>query len=127
MSDTFYGIEAFIDASGCDTSRFTREDLNEFILELCRRIDMNPVLETYYWDEINGGTSDDPHLKGVSVFRFIETSNIVIHTLTIIRAVFLNIFSCKRFDPEDVRKFAAEFFGAEKVSLRMAERRYENL
>lgn len=124
---TFYGIEAIVDASGCDVSRFTRRDIDAFILELCERIDMNPALETYYWDEINGGACDDPHLKGVSAFRFIETSNIVIHTLTLIRAVFINIFSCKTFDPDEVGKFVTEYFSAEKIAMSVVERRYENL
>ncbi|MEM9304693.1 MAG: hypothetical protein AAGE01_21455, partial [Pseudomonadota bacterium] len=78
MAASKYGVEAIIDVSGCSTEKFTRAGIGEFILELCARIDMTPALETFFWDEENGGATDEPHLKGTSAFRFIETSNIVV-------------------------------------------------
>ena len=70
-----YGYELIINASGCDPSVMNREKLTEFIDELCARIDMNQALVPYFWDEANGGATAKPHLKGTSVFQFIETSN----------------------------------------------------
>ncbi len=126
MNNIFYGIEAVVDASGCDITKFTRESLNSFVIQLCKKIDMTPALDMFYWDELNGGTCDDPHLKGISAFRFIETSNITIHTLTLIKAVFINVFSCKTFNPEDLDSFVKEYFQAQKVKSTVIERRYEN-
>ncbi len=126
MSKIFYGIEALIDASDCDPSTMNRENIGAFIEDLCDRIDMEPALETFYWDEENGGATDEPHLKGTSAFRFIETSNIVIHTLTALRVVFVNIFSCKMFESEDVEQCIKEYFGAKKLSSQVVKREYED-
>lgn len=119
-----YGLELIVNASGCDTSVMTRTKLAQFIKVLCEKIDMNRALEPYFWDEINGGVSDEPHLKGVSVFQFIETSNIAIHALTKLEVVFLNIFSCKPFDQHIIEDFIKQYFQAQKVDSQLIERTY---
>ncbi len=119
-----YGVELIVNASGCDPSVMTREKLAGFIKELCEKIDMNRALEPYFWDEINGGASDEPHLKGVSVFQFIETSNIVIHALTKLKVIFFNIFSCKPFEQKIVEDFIKQYFKAEQVDSQLIERTY---
>ncbi|MEX1997615.1 MAG: S-adenosylmethionine decarboxylase [Candidatus Andersenbacteria bacterium] len=123
-SPTHYGIELVINASGCDPSLMTREKLAVFIEQLCERIDMKRALEPYFWDEINGGSTPEPHLKGVSVFQFIETSNIAIHALTMLEVIFLNIFSCKPFEQKAVEKFVKEYFKAQHVESKLIERTY---
>ena len=124
MEQVQYGIEACIDASHCETDKMTREGIGEFIEELCERIDMNPALVTYYWDEENGGATDEPHLKGTSAFRFIETSNIVIHTLTALKVVFINVFSCKDFDVSEAETFVKEYFSAKIAHTQVVKRSY---
>lgn len=119
-----YGIELVVNASGCDVSVMTRDKLAQFIKELCEKIDMNRALEPYFWDEINGGVSDEPHLKGVSVFQFIETSNIAIHALTKLEVIFFNIFSCKSFDRDVVEDFIKQYFKAQRVDSQLIERTY---
>lgn len=119
-----YGIELIVNASGCDPSVMTREKLAHFIKELCEKIDMNRALEPYFWDEINGGASDEPHLKGVSVFQFIETSNIVIHALTKLEVIFFNIFSCKSFDQKTVEEYIKQYFKAQQINSQLIERTY---
>jgi len=119
-----YGYELIINASGCDPSVMNREKLTQFIDELCDHIDMNKALVPYFWDEENGGSTTEPHLKGTSVFQFIETSNIVIHTLTILEVVFLNIFSCKKFDRKIVEQFVKEFFAARHIDSQLIKRTY---
>lgn len=57
--------------------------------------------ELHFWDDI--GVPEDerqtsPHTQGTSAVQFILTSNITIHTLDQLGAVYLNIFSCKPFD-----------------------------
>jgi len=54
--------------------------------------------------------------------QFILTSSIVIHTLDQLRAVYVNIFSCKDFDPKTAEKFTVEWFGAAECSARFIER-----
>jgi S-adenosylmethionine/arginine decarboxylase-like enzyme len=124
QTKTDYGYELIINASGCDPAVMTRKKLEQFIAELCERIDMNRALVPYFWDEENGGATDKPHLKGVSAFQFIETSNVVIHTLTALEVVFLNIFSCKEFDQRTVEDYVKKFFGARQVDSQLITRTY---
>jgi len=65
----------------------------------------------------------EPHLKGTSAVQFIETSNIVIHTLDILESVYLNIFSCKDFNADAAAKFSAEWFRGEIVDSNVIERK----
>lgn len=103
-----YGLELIIDMKGCDLSDLTREKLGRFIIELCDRINMKRHGDTFFWED----TSDIPHLRGISAFQFIETSNIVCHPLPLLNAIYLNIFTCKEFDTEDGLKFCMEYWGA---------------
>jgi len=77
-------------------------------VELCDLIDMKRHGEPVYWED----NSDIPHLRGVSGFQFIETSNVVCHPLPMLNAVYLNVFSCKEFDTEVALMFCMKFWGA---------------
>ena len=103
-----YGLEMIIDLHGCDLSVLDRPKLKKFFVELCDLIDMTRHGEPVYWED----TSNIPHLRGVSGFQFIETSNVVCHPLPMLNAVYLNIFSCKEFDTEVALKFCKKFWGA---------------
>ncbi|OGI66084.1 hypothetical protein A2647_01915 [Candidatus Nomurabacteria bacterium RIFCSPHIGHO2_01_FULL_40_24b] len=103
-----YGLELIIDLHGCDLSDLSREKLGRFFVELCDLIEMKRHGDPIFWED----TSDIPHLRGVSGFQFIETSNVVCHPLPILKAVYLNIFSCKEFDTDKALKFCKEFWGA---------------
>ncbi len=119
-----YGIELIVNASGCDVSVMSRSKLARFIEELCKKIDMKRALKPYFWDEINGGVSDEPHLQGISVFQFIETSNIAIHALTKLEVIFFNIFSCKPFERQIVEDYIRRYFKAERLDSQLIERTY---
>ena len=103
-----YGLELIIDLKGCDLSDLDRDKLRRFFVELCNLIDMKRHGDPIFWED----TSDIPHLRGVSGFQFIETSNVVCHPLPILKAVYINIFSCKEFDTDSALKFCMEFWGA---------------
>lgn len=72
-----------------------------------------------WWDDYNVPVEErqtEPHLKGTSAVQFIMTSNITIHTLDILGAVYINLFSCKEFDAEIVKNFSADWFKGKIVS-----------
>ena len=107
-----YGKELILDLRDCEPVAFTRESIEQFFIELCKEIDMErgPL---YWWDDLHtpkGEEETEPHLVGTSAVQFITTSNITIHTLTLLRAVYLNIFSCKSFDAIVAAKFAEDWF-----------------
>lgn len=106
-----YGMELIIDLHDCVLEGIvTREKLYEFFVTLCEKIDMKRHGDPLYWED----TSDIPHLRGISAMQFIETSTIVCHPLPMLKAVYINIFSCKAFDPAMALAFCMEFWRAKK-------------
>ena len=63
-----------------------------------------------------------PHTKGTSAVQFILTSNITIHTLDLLEAAYVNIFSCKKFDRKLAEKITTEWFVAKKYKTHFLER-----
>ena len=116
-----YGKELILDLHGCDTSLFNRDDLTRFFQLLCKRIDMKAEV-LHFWDDVGLPPEEcqtEPHTKGTSAVQFILTSTIVVHTLDLLGKVFINIFSCKEFDPKDAEAFCVGFFRAESVCTRV--------
>lgn len=80
--------------------------LRSFLKEIVVRIDMKAYKEPQI--ELFG----EGELYGFSALQWIHTSNIVLHTC-LDGQCYLNIFSCKTFDVEIVKKCFLEFFGGE--------------
>ena len=115
-----YGKELILDLHECDETRFTRECIEDFFIELCKLLDMEAE-DLHFWDDLDVREEEretEPHLVGTSAIQFIRTSNITIHTLDILRRVYLNIFSCKDFDSGAVRVFAIAWFGGAAVQTK---------
>lgn len=101
-----YGKELIMDVWDCDPSAFTRESIEKFLVELCDAIDMVRE-DLHFWDDQDTPEKQkptEPHLIGISVCQFIRTSNVVMHTLTEMKRVYFNAFSCKDFDPDVVQR-----------------------
>lgn len=113
-----YGQELILDLHGCDPATFNREGIDRFFTELCDLIEMEKC-EVHFWDDVGVPVEEqqtDPRTKGTSAVCFILTSSIVIHTLDLLGAVYVNIFSCKSFDAEMAKDFTAAFFAGGVVS-----------
>ena len=122
--DDKYGIELILDLHRCDASTFTRESIQKYFERLCDLIEMKRE-ELHFWDDV--GISEEekqtsPHTQGTSAVQFILTSSIVIHTLDQLEAVYINIFSCKFYDPKVAEKFSVEWFSAKDHSARFIDR-----
>ena len=120
-----YGLEVIIDLHNCNSHLFTRESLEKYFIELCDLIGMNRA-DLHWWDDLDLPEEEkdtEPHLKGTSAIQFITTSNITIHTLDILKNVYINLFSCKEFDPEVVKTFSANFFEGNIASSHIIERK----
>ena len=119
-----YGFELIIDLHGCDVSKFTRKSIEEYFVAVCNAIGMERE-DLHFWD-YDGVTaeevSNEEHLSGTSAVQFITTSNIVIHTLDLLGAAYVNIFSCKSFDKKIAEKLTKEFFDAKEIRIHFIER-----
>ena len=121
---TPYGQELILDLHECDASLFNRHDLSMFFDGLCECIDMIPE-RLEFWDDQDVPPHErqtDPKTKGTSAVQFILTSSIVVHCLDLLGKVFINIFSCKEFDPVGAESYCVEFFKAECVHMVSVER-----
>jgi S-adenosylmethionine/arginine decarboxylase-like enzyme len=123
-----YGMELILDIHDCDISKSNRKDIESFLEQLCKLIDIKRI-ELHWWDYAGNEEgykrdwTDKPYLVGTSCVQFIHTSSIVIHTIDPWKKVFMNIFSCKTFDPDVAQKFAAEFFKGTVVTNQVIVRR----
>jgi len=122
--DKPYGFELILDLHGCDVSKFNRASLDGYFEKLCKAIDMQKC-ERYFWDDVGlppEKRQTSPHTKGSSAVQFILTSSIVIHTLDLLEAVYVNIFSCKEFDAKVAEKITKEWFRANGCRAHFIER-----
>ena len=120
-----YGFEVLIDLAKADISKFTRAALNEFLDKLCIDIlDVRPE-DRHFWDDEGlppEQCQTDPKTKGTTVVQFLLTSNVTIHTLDLLQAVYINIFVCREFDIDRAVNFSQKFFNANITKVTVVER-----
>jgi S-adenosylmethionine/arginine decarboxylase-like enzyme len=113
-----WGLACSFDIYDCnpDTIR-DAEKIRQFVVELCDLIAMKRFGECKV---VNFG--EDERVAGFSMVQLIETSLISAHFANASNATYLDVFSCKPYDPAVVEKFALEYFGGshclKHVSLR---------
>lgn len=119
-----YGYELVLDLHKCDPAAFNRKSIDAFFTELCKVIEMEKC-EVHFWDDVGVPIDEqqtEPHAKGTSAVCFILTSTIVIHTLDILKTVYVNIFSCKEYDPKVAANFTESWFKGEIKNSTFIER-----
>lgn len=107
-----YGKELIIDLHSCNSDKFNRKALKKYFKELCVLIKMQRA-KLVFWDDVGVPEEERqtlPHTTGTSAVQFILTSNVTIHTLDIMKRVYVNIFSCKTFDEKTAERFTQEYF-----------------
>ena len=121
MGDTteYWGISACIDLYECDLELMQNADaIREFAHVLCDRIKMKRYGETVV---IHFG--EDPRVEGFSMTQLIETSLVSGHFADASRAIYLDVFSCAYYDPNDAAQFAADYFKAESYNVNVVYRK----
>lgn len=108
-----WGLLSSIDLHECNPETIRdAEKIKQFVYELCEKIEMKRYGECHV---VNFG--EDPRVSGFSMFQLIETSCISAHFANQTNATYLDVFSCKYYDPKTVAEFAKEFFGAKDYTL----------
>lgn len=119
-----YGKELILDIHNCDIKNFTRAAIKRYLISLCNKIDMHR--EDLHWWDYEGQSEEyekaPDHLKGVSCIQFISTSSIVLHSLDVLKTIYLNIFSCKDFNVEEVVRFSEQYFSGKVVNKTVVNR-----
>lgn len=115
----YWGVSSCINLYDCDLALMQNADaIREFVKILCDRIKMRRYGETqvvFFGDE--------PRVQGFSMTQLIETSLISAHFADASRAIYLDVFSCAPYDPQDAAQFAAEYFKAARFNVTSVNRR----
>jgi S-adenosylmethionine/arginine decarboxylase-like enzyme len=115
----YWGVSSCINLYDCDLSLMQNaEAIRKFVVLLCDRIKMRRYGETqvvFFGDE--------PRVQGFSMTQLIETSLISAHFADASRAIYLDVFSCAPYDPDDTAQFAAEYFKAGDYTFDVVHRK----
>ena len=119
LSENVWGIASSIDIYECnpDTIR-NADEIKRFVVELCHLIEMKRFGETQV---VHFG--EDDRVAGFSMVQLIETSLISAHFANQTNTVYLDVFSCKPYNPQTAQAFAQEFFEGRRSVLNVAVRR----
>ena len=114
---TYWGYHLIINAGDCDRAAVTSPaTIYEFVKDLVEKIDMVAYGEPQI---VNFGSGNK---AGYTLVQLIETSNICAHFVNETDDVYLDVFSCKPFEPKIVVALVKAFFDAKKVQSQFLER-----
>ena len=114
-----WGILSSIDIYDCNPATIRNaNEIKRFVAELCEIIDMKR-----FGDTLVVHFGEDEKVAGFSMVQLIETSLISAHFANLTNTAYLDVFSCKPYDPEKVRAFAEGFFGGGRSTLNVTLRR----
>ncbi len=107
-----WGLLTSVDLHHCNPETIRdAEKIKQFVYELCELIEMKRFGDCTV---VNFG--EDERVAGYSMFQLIETSCISAHFANQTNAVYLDIFSCKFYEPKVAADFAQKFFEAKDYS-----------
>ena len=108
-----WGLHSAIDLHGCNPETIRDAGkIRQFVYELCDLIEMKRFGECMV---VNFG--EDERVAGYSMTQLIETSLISAHFANQTNAAYLDLFSCKYYNPRVVAEFAKKFFEAKDYNL----------
>ena len=121
MSDEvrIWGQHLILDLSGCPRERLVDgSHIREWIAELVAAIKMKaygePILEHFATHSYDAA--------GYTLLQLIETSNICAHFAENLGQIYIDVFSCKRFDTQTAVSVCRKYFAPLHIELREIER-----
>jgi len=113
-----WGLLSSVDIRNCKPDIIRSADkIKAFVVELCDRIEMNR-----YGDCQIVHFGEDEKVAGYSMTQLIETSLISGHFANASNTAYIDIFSCKFYEPRQVAEFAVAYFGGSDYKLHIAVR-----
>lgn len=110
-----WGLCTCIDLKGCDPVTIRDADkIRQYVVEICDLIKMKRFGEPQV---IHFGPNE--RVAGYSMTQLIETSLISGHFANETNAAYIDIFSCKEYEPEEAVEFTRRFFGADTSSFQI--------
>ena len=103
--------------SGKHNLKYARKDLNKIIDNIVDVIDANkygPLVIEHF--------GEDQKISGISMYQLIETSNINAHMVDFNKNIYLDLFSCKKYNPKDVERILIKEFKPMEYDFKFLER-----
>jgi len=118
MDKESWGLSTSIDMTGDAELIRSEEAIRTFTQELVELIDMKTYGPCHV---VKFG--DDPAVTGYSMFQLIEASNISAHFADATNRLYLDVFSCKSYDPMVVLEFTKKFFKGSDAKISWVNRK----
>jgi len=111
-SEGHWGLSSAITVHNCDSDKIRNGSfIKQFLFDLIDYIDMKrhgePVIERF------GSGS----LVGYSVMQLIETSSITMHFSEVDNRAFIDIFSCKGYEPDETAEYCEDYLSGTNVTV----------
>jgi len=114
-----WGMLTSLDLKKCNPETIrSAEKIKKYVVELCELIQMKRFGEctVVYFGQ-------DESVAGFSMTQLIETSLISGHFANLTNNSYIDIFSCKPYDPNIVAEFTKKFFEAEACTINVLLRK----
>ncbi len=114
-----WGLYSSVDVSNCDPAIIRdAEAIRQYVIQLCDLIKMKR-----FGDTIVVHFGEDEKVAGYSMVQLIETSLISGHFANLTNKAYIDIFSCKYYDPEVAAHFTLSYFKGSDFKLNVALRK----
>ena len=114
-----WGLSTYIDLHNCDsTLLISVEAIREYTGKICEVIDAKPWGPCYIQ---NFGENSD--VFGYSMMQLVESSLVSAHFVNKTNRIFVDIFSCKYYDPGKAVEFSKKFFKAKDATYKCVMRK----
>ncbi len=114
-----WGLYCSVDIHKCDPHIIRdAEMIRQYAIQLCNLIEMKRFGETQV---VNFG--EDERVAGFSMVQLIETSMISGHFANLTNTAYIDIFSCKYYNPETAAQFSLSYFKGSDYTLNVALRK----
>ena len=112
-NEDVWGLLTSIDLHDCDPVLIRdAEAIKHYVNELCKLIKMKKFGDTQV---VHFG--EDERVAGFSMIQLIETSLISGHFANQTNHAYIDIFSCKFYDPQVAADFTQEYFKAKEIKI----------
>lgn len=114
-----WGLSSSVDIYNCDATTIRdAERIRSFVYQLCERLQMRRFRDCVVVD-----FGEDERVAGFSMTQLIETSLISGHFANASNTAYLDIFSCKYYEPRLVAEYALSSFGGSHYRMQVSIRR----
>ncbi len=113
FKEDVWGLLTSLDLHHCNGEMIRdAQAIKEYVNQLCELIEMKKFGETLV---VNFG--EDERVAGFSMTQLIETSLISGHFANLTNSAYIDIFSCKYYDPQIAADFTQKYFQAKDVNI----------